>query len=103
MFAYKLFLSLNISDSNLFFSENCHAPPLKKVNPHFPSNTPPPPLKVEVLSRPPFLKIWLKAQFPFPLQKGGGGGGGGGVHDAEQVKGSRISILSLSSKVSNLI
>ena len=41
-----------------------------KVIPLFPSN---PPLKVEVLSSPPpFLKIWLEAQPPPPLQKGGG-------------------------------
>ena len=37
IFAYKLFLSLNVSDFNLFLCENCN-----------------PPLKVEVLSRPPF-------------------------------------------------
>ena len=39
--AYKLFLSLNILDFNLFLCENCN-PPLKKVIPLFPSN---PPLK----------------------------------------------------------
>ena len=44
------------------------ATPLKKVT-LFPSN---PPVKVEVLSSLPFLKIWLEAQPPlFPLKKGG--------------------------------
>ena len=32
IFAYKLFLSLNISDFNLLFCENCN-PRLKKVTP----------------------------------------------------------------------
>ena len=36
IFAYKLFLSLNISDFDLFLCENCN-PPLKKVTPLFPS------------------------------------------------------------------
>ena len=55
IFAYKLFLSLNISDFNLFLCENCTPPPPEKSHPLFPSN---PPLKVEVLSStPPFLKI----------------------------------------------
>ena len=46
-------------------------PPWKKVTPLFPSN---PPLKVEVLSSPPFLKTWLEDQTPSsPLQKGGRG------------------------------
>ena len=58
IFAYKLFLSLNISDCNLFFMWKLQ-PPLKKVAPLFPSN---PPLKVEVLSSSPFLKIWLEVQ-----------------------------------------
>ena len=67
IFAYKLFLSINISDFNLFLCENCNPP--RKIHPLFPSN---PPLKVEVLSSlPHFLKIWLEAQ-PAPLQKGGG-------------------------------
>ena len=35
IFAYKLFLSLNISDFNLFLCENCN--PLKKVTPSFPA------------------------------------------------------------------
>ena len=43
-------------------------PPPEKSRPLFPSN---PPLKVEVLSRPPppLLEIWLETQ-PLPLQKG---------------------------------
>ena len=36
IFAYKLFLSLNISDFNLFLCKNCT--PLKKSHPLFPSN-----------------------------------------------------------------
>ena len=36
IFAYKLFLSLNISDFNLFLCKNCT--PLKKSHPFFPSN-----------------------------------------------------------------
>ena len=47
IFAYKLFLSLNISDFNLL-CDNCT--PLKKSHPLFPSNSP---LKVEVPSSPP--------------------------------------------------
>ena len=46
IFAYKLLLSLNISDINLFFYAKT-ATPLKKVTPLVPSNSP---LKVEVLS-----------------------------------------------------
>ena len=64
-FAYKLFLSLNISDFNLFLCENCNAPspPATQL---FPSN---PPLKVEVLSSPPYWKFGWRLN---PLQKGGG-------------------------------
>ena len=36
------------------------------------------PLKIEILSRPPFLQIWLKAQTP--CSRKGGGGGEGGAH-----------------------
>ena len=46
IFAYKLLLSLNISDINLFFYAKT-ATPLKKVTPLVPSNSP---LNVEVLS-----------------------------------------------------
>ena len=64
IFANKLFLSLNISDINLFLCENGNAS--EKSHPLFPRN---PPLKVEALSTPPppppppppFLKIWLEA------------------------------------------
>ena len=38
----------------------------KKFSPLFPSN---PPLKVEVLSSPLFLKIWLEVQSPLPAEK----------------------------------
>ena len=60
IFVHKLFLSLNISDFNLFFMWKLQ-PPLKKVTPVFPSN---PPLKVEILSSPLFFKIWLEVQPP---------------------------------------
>ena len=62
IFAYKLFLSLNISDFNLFFMWKLQSP-LKKVTLLFPSNSS---LKVEILSSPLFLKIWLEAQPPPP-------------------------------------
>ena len=70
IFAYKLFLSSNISDFNYFFFVELAAPP-KKSHLLFPSNLP---LKVEVLSSPPFLKIWLEVQPPLPppQQKGEG-------------------------------
>ena len=75
IFTYKLFLSLNNSDFNLFFCENFNPPPplpLKKVTPLFPSN--PPVNEVEVLSiPPPFLKIWFEAQ-ALLLQKEGESG-----------------------------
>ena len=38
--------------------------PLKRVTPSFPAT---PPLKVVVLSSPPFWKIWLEIQPPPPL------------------------------------
>ena len=60
IFAYKLFLSLNISDFNLFFMWKLQ-PPWKKS----PPLSQQPPLKVEVLSSPPLFKIWLEAQ-PLP-------------------------------------
>ena len=49
-------------------------PPLKKVTSLFPA-TPNPPLKVEVLSRPHFLKISLEAQLS-PAESGGAHYGG---------------------------
>ena len=49
IFAYKLILSLNISDFNLFLSENCN--PRPPVTHLFPSS---PPLKIEVLPSPRF-------------------------------------------------
>ena len=74
IFTYKRFLSLNIPDFNLFLCENCNPlpPPPEKIHPLFPSN---PPLKVEVQTNLPFLKIWLEAH-PSPLQNRGWGGGG---------------------------
>ena len=50
IFSYKLFLSLNILDFNLFLCENCNSPH------RCPS---PPPEKSQAS---PFLKIWLQAQ-----------------------------------------
>ena len=72
IFAYKLFLSLNILDFNLFF--NKHSNPLKKVTLLFWSNLT---LKVEVLSSLSFFKIWLEVQPPplppFPPSQAEGG------------------------------
>ena len=48
IFAYKPFLSLNISDF-IFYVKT--ATPLEKVNPIFPSN---PPLKIEIFQGSPF-------------------------------------------------
>ena len=71
IFAHKLFLSLNISDFNLFFMWKLQPPPSpEKSHPLFPSKSP---LKVAALSSPPFFKIWLESWPPLPLQKGGGG------------------------------
>ena len=67
IFAYKLILSLNISDFNFFCVWKLHPP--GKSHLLFPSS---PPLKFEVLSSPPFLKIWLEIQPP--KYKDGGGG-----------------------------
>ena len=68
IFAYKLFLPLNISDFNLFLCENCNPSFLKKVTPSFPAT----PVKVKVLSSPFFLKIWLEAHPPTPFAERGG-------------------------------
>ena len=54
IFVYTLLLSLNISDFSLFFFCKNSNPP-EKSYPLFSSNLP---LKAEVLSSPPFLKIW---------------------------------------------
>ena len=61
-FAYKLFLSLNISDFSLFLC----ATPLEKSHPHFPSK---PRLKVKVLSSPPFFEN-LVGGSTLPCRKG---------------------------------
>ena len=66
-----MFLSLHISDFNLFFCDNSN-PPEKN---HAPLSQQPP-LKVEVLSSSPFFKICLDSQTPRPhpaprLQKWG--------------------------------
>ena len=60
-------MPLNISDFNLFLCENCN-PPEKSHSLSLRN----PPLKVEVLSSHPFLKIWLEVQPPPPQHKGGG-------------------------------
>ena len=64
IFAYKLFLLLNISDFNLFLCENCN-PPIPPSNPPLSQQ---PPLKVEVLSSPPSWRFGWRLN---PLQKGG--------------------------------
>ena len=70
IFAFKLFLSLNIPDFNLFFMWKLQPPP-EKSHPLFPSN---PPSKSWGPVKPlPLLKIWLEAQPPPPLQNRGGG------------------------------
>ena len=56
IFTYKLFLSLNISDFNLFFVKI--ATPLEKVTPSFPAT----PSKSWGPVKPPFLNIWLEVQ-----------------------------------------
>ena len=71
IFAYKLFLSLIISNFNFFWVWKLQRPP-EKSYPIFPNN---PSLKVEVLSShnplpPLLLKIWLDVQ---PHQQKGGG------------------------------
>ena len=66
IFAYKLFLSLDISDFNLFFMWKLD--PSEKSHPLFPSN---PLLRVEFLLSPPFWKFGWR--FNPPQQKGGGG------------------------------
>ena len=60
IFAHKLFLSLNISDFDLFFMWKLQLP-LEKVTPPISQQLP---LKVEFLSSPPILKLWLEAQPP---------------------------------------
>ena len=72
VFAYKLFFSLNILDFNLFFTWKLHtplpSPSSEKSHPSLPQQLP---LKVEVLSNPTFLKIWLEVQ-PSPAERGWG-------------------------------
>ena len=69
IFAYKLFLTLNISDFSLFFMWQLQPLPEKS----HPPLSQQPPLKVEALSSsPPFLKIWLEAHPPPPAERGGG-------------------------------
>ena len=70
-FAYKLFLSLNISGFNLsFFFIKIATPPEKSYHPLFQQ----PPFKVEVLSSPPlpFEKL-VGGSIP-PSEREGGGG-----------------------------
>ena len=69
IFAYKLVLSLNISDFN-FFMWKLDPPPPEKSEPLFPSN---PPLKAEALSSsPPIGKFGWGFTPPPPQHKGGG-------------------------------
>ena len=71
VFAHKPFLSLIISDFDLFLCENCNPFPPEYSHPLFHNK---PPLKVEVLSSPPplFLKILMEVTPPPPEQKGVG-------------------------------
>ena len=68
IFAYKLFLSLNISDFNLFLCENCN-PFLKKKHPLFPSS---PLQKLRSCQAPSFWKFGWRVNRPPPCRKGGG-------------------------------
>ena len=71
IFAYKLFLSLSISDFSLFFMWKFNPPPTppKKKSPLLSQQ---PPLKLRSCQAPrPFLKIWLGLNPPPTQQKGG--------------------------------
>ena len=61
IFSYKLCLSLDIF---IFYGKIATPTPLKKVTPSFPGT----PSKAEVLSSPPFLKIWLEINPPPPAE-----------------------------------
>ena len=65
IFVYKLFLSLNILDLNLFFMWKLQpsSPSLEKVTCLFPSN---PPLKVQILSSPSFFENLVGCLMPPP-------------------------------------
>ena len=65
IFSYKLCLSLDIF---IFYGKIATPTPLKKVTPSFPGT----PSKAEVLSSPPFFKIWLEIQPPKYKARGGG-------------------------------
>ena len=65
IFAYKLFLSLNISDFNLFFMWQLQPP--EKSYPLFPSN---PLWKLRSCQVPPFWKFG--GSTPLPAERGGG-------------------------------
>ena len=69
-FAYKLFLSLNISDFNLIFMWKLHPlpSPTEKSHPSFSAT----PFKSWGPVKPPFSKIWFEVQPPPPPQQKGG-------------------------------
>ena len=69
IFAYKLFLSLNISNFNLFLMWKLHTSPHEKSHPLSQQ----PPLKVEVLSSPPPLFLENLIGDSSPCRKGDGG------------------------------
>ena len=75
IFAYELFLSLNISDFNLFFVTIATPLPPEKSHPPLSQQ---PPSKIWGPVKPPlFLKIWLEAEpSPSPPEERGVGGGG---------------------------
>ena len=69
IFAYRIFLSLNISDFNLFFMRTMPSPPpWKKSSPLSQQS----PSRSWIFVKLPFLKIWLEAQpLSRPCRKGG--------------------------------
>ena len=67
IFAYKLFLLLNISDFNLFFMWQLQ-PPLKKVTLSFPAT----PSKSWGPIKPPFFENLIGGSTPLPCRKKGG-------------------------------
>ena len=68
IFAYKLFLSLNMLYFILFFMRQLQSTPPQKSHPLFPSNLP---LKLKVLSSPPLFENLVGGSTP-PCRKGGG-------------------------------
>ena len=74
IFVYKLSCCKIFHILVYFLCKNCNPP--KKSHPLFPSN---PPLKIEILSSPPFFEN-LVVGSTSPAERNGGGGGGGAAH-----------------------